>query len=102
MAKRLTPSDIRRREARKIERAELAEKGLLTQQPKTFRLFVNRQNPGRAIAESPNSQQDLNRDICCSVYEIETMEHTKGRLSIMADGVETMAAELAAKGWTRL
>ena len=102
MTKRLTPSDIRRREARKIERAALADKGLLMQQPKTFRLFVNRQNPRRAIAESPNSQQDLNRDLCCSVYELGTMEHTKGRLSIMADGVETAAAELAAKGWTRL
>ena len=102
MTRRLSPSDVRRRAARKIERTVLTSEGLLTQQPKAFRLFVNRLNPRRAIAESPNSQQDLNHDLCCSVYELGTMEHTKGRLSIMADGIETAAAELVAKGWVRL
>ncbi len=102
MTMRLSPSDVRRRAARKIERTALASQGLLSQQPKTFRLFVNRLNPRRAIAESPNSQQDLNRDLCCSVYELGTMEHTKGRLSIMADGIETAAAELVKKGWVRI
>jgi hypothetical protein len=102
MAKHLSPSDIRRRETRKAERTALAAAGLLVAKPKTFTLRVWRQNPRRAVAESPNSQQDLNRDLCCSVYELATMEHTKGRVTIMADGIGTAAAELAAKGWTRL
>lgn len=100
--KHLTPSDIRRREARKVNRSALYAAGLLPRQPKTFRLFVNRLNPRRAIAESKKSQQDLNRDLCRSIYDLGTMEHTKGRVSIMADGIEAATAELIEKGWTRL
>ena len=100
--KHLSPSDSRRREARKVLRASLAAAGELPPQAKTFRLYVNRLNPRRAIAESPNSQQDLNRDLCCSAYELGTMEHTKGRLTIMSDGIATAAAELVAKGWVKL
>ena len=97
-----SPSDIRRREARTAERTSLREAGLLTPQPNTFRYFVNRLNPRRAIFESPAKQQDLNKAICCSAYDDAPMEHSGGRLSVMTRNADGLAAELIEKGWIQL
>jgi hypothetical protein len=100
--KRLSPSDIRRRETRKAERTALREAGQLVQKPSTFRYFVNRLKPHRAVFESPVAQQDLNREICTSPFEYATMEHSGGRLSVMAHSAQALAAELVEKGWILL
>jgi hypothetical protein len=98
--KHLSPSDVRRREARKAERSALAEKGVLTRQPSTFTCFVNRLDRDEAIFESKNSQQDLN-DAMCMASTCNPVEATKGRLAVGAEFMETMALELIAKGWVR-
>jgi hypothetical protein len=97
-----SPSDLRRREERKAQRETLKAVGQLPRQPNTFRYFVNRLNPRRSIFESPAKQQDLNREICCSSYETAAMEHSGGRLSVMTWCAKHVAAELTARGWTRL
>jgi hypothetical protein len=99
--KRLTPSDIRRREARKAERSALAAQGMLPQQPKAFRCFVNRQQPNDAIFESPNSQQDLNKEMCSHWIETPS-EHVGNRLAVAVNNMELWAEELVASGWMRL
>jgi hypothetical protein len=100
--KRLTPSDIRRREARKIERTELAKQGLLPAQRPTFRCFVNRLDPVDAVFESPNSQVDLNRALCMSSIDTVPIEFSRNRLAVESSFMEAFAAELVAKGWVRL
>ena len=97
-----SPSDLRRREARAAQRSTLREAGQLAQQPNTFRYFVNRLNPRRAIFESPTKQQDLNCAICCSSWETAAMEHSGGRLSVMTWCAEEVCAELTAQGWVKL
>ena len=97
-----SPSDLRRREARKAQRETLRAVGELPRQPNTFRYFVNRLNPRRAIFESPTRQQDLNRAICCSSWETAAMEHSGGRLSVMTWCAEEVCAELTAQGWVKL
>ena len=97
-----SPSDIRRREARAAQRTTLRESGQLMQQPNTFRYFVNRLNPRRAIFESPAKQQDLNRAICTSAFETGAMEHSGGRLSVMTRWAEGLSTELVSKGWVEL
>lgn len=97
-----SPSDLRRREARAAQRSTLREAGQLAQQPNTFRYFVNRLNPRRAIFESPAKQQDLNREICCSAFETGAMEHSGGRLSVMTKWADGLATELTSKGWIKL
>jgi hypothetical protein len=97
-----SPSDLRRREARAAQRATLREAGQLTQQPNTFRYFVNRLNPRRAIFESPAKQQDLNIAIRCSAYETGATEHSGGRLSVLTKWADGLAEELVAKGWIKL
>ena len=96
--KHLSPSDVRRREARKIARAAMDLKA----QPKSFRFFQSRLNPRRAIFESPNSQQDLNVAICCCSYDVAAMEHSGGRLSVMNHCAADLAADLESNGWLRL
>lgn len=102
MTRKLSPSDIRRREARKIERTALAEQGLLERKPNTFRYFVNRLDPKRSIFESPNAQQDLNTAICMYSFDVAAMEHSGGRLSVMTYGAVELAANLVSKGWVAL
>ena len=97
-----SPSDLRRREERKAQRETLRAVGELPQQPNTFRYFVNRLNPRRAIFESPAKQQDLNKAICCSAYDDAPMEHSGGRLSVMTRNADGLAAELVEKGWRSL
>ena len=128
--KRLTPSDIRRREARKAERAELAAKGLLTRQQPAFRCFplrnvehlspfiasrstkatryartgystATKDDEPFATFESPNSQQDLNRMLCMSSIETP-VEYTKNRLAVSVSNMEAFAKELVVKGWLRI
>jgi hypothetical protein len=110
--KRLTPSDIRRRERRKAERSVLTEQGLLLRQQATFRCFVTNdvirtEDAPRAerreysLFESPNSQQDLNKVLCC--LSIETpVSWTRNRLAFSAGNMEAIAAELVTKGWIKL
>jgi hypothetical protein len=97
-----SPSDLRRREARAAQRATLRDTGQLAQQPNTFRFFVNRLNPRRAIFESPAKQQDLNREICCAASETGAMEHAGGRLSVITKWADGIAEELIVKGWIKL
>ena len=97
-----SPSDLRRREERKAQRETLRAVGELPRQPNTFRYFVNRLNPRRAIFESPAKQQDLNREICCSAFETGAMEHSGGRLSVMTKWADGLAAELIEQGWIQL
>ena len=99
--KHLSPSDVRRREARKAERSTLAVDGQLTRQPAAFRCFVNRLDSDEAIFESPNSQQDLNHAMCMA-STCNPTEASKGRLSVGAEFMEAMASELIEKGWVRL
>jgi hypothetical protein len=99
--KHLSPSDIRRRERRKIERAALREHGLLNQQPNTFTFFVNRLNPRRSIFKSLK-QQDLNTAICCYSYDVAPMEHSGGRISVMTYGAEELAQYLVTNGWIHM
>jgi hypothetical protein len=101
-SKHLSPSDVRRRAARKAERTALAEQGMLTRKPNTFSYFVNRLDPRRSIFESQFKQQDLNRSICCSSYDTAAMEHSGGRLSVMTWSAEQVAAELISQGWIKL
>ena len=102
MTRKLAPSDIRRRAARKIERTALAEQGLLERKPNTFTYFANRLGPKRSIFESPNAQQDLNTAICMYPFDVAAMEHTRGRLSVMTHGADDLAAYLVSKGWVAL
>ena len=97
-----SPSDLRRRGARKSQRETLRAAGQLEKQPNTFRHFVNRLNPRRSIFESPSAQQDLNREICCSSFETAAMEHSGGRLSVMTWCAEEVAKELITRGWVQL
>lgn len=97
-----SPSDLRRREARKAQRETLRVAGQLEQQPNSFRYFVNRLQPRRTVFESPTAQQDLNREICCSSWETAAMEHSGGRLSVMTWCAEELEKELTAKGWIKL
>lgn len=110
--KRLTPSDIRWREARKVERAKLAAKCLLPRQPNTFRCFIDRLSleidkyTGReffadAIFESPTAQVDLNNAMCMSSSGTP-IETRKGRMAVGVEQMEAVAAELISKGWIRL
>lgn len=99
--KRLTPSDIRRREARKAERSALAAQGLLPQQPNAFRCFVNPEQLNEAVFESPNSQQDLNKTMCSHWIETPS-EHSRNRLAVAVNNMELWAEELIAAGWVRL
>lgn len=100
--KRLTPSDIHRREQRKAERAALSAQGLLPRQQPTFSCFRNRlSDDGEAIFESPNSQQDLNHAICCLPFGY-VVEASKGRVAVNSDTMEAVADALLSKGWVRL
>jgi hypothetical protein len=99
--KRLTPSDIRRREARKVERQNLAEQGLLPRKQPTFRCFVNPDNESEAIFESPKKQQDLNHFML--THWIETCsEHSRNRLAVSANNMDLWINELVAAGWVKL
>lgn len=97
-----SPSDLRRREARKAQREALRGAGELQRHPNTFRHFVSRLNPRRAVFESPAKQQELNAAICCSAYDDAPMEESGGRLSVVARNAAGLAAELVQKGWTQL
>jgi hypothetical protein len=111
--KHLSPSDIRRREKRKAERAALSEQGLLPRQRPSFRCFIYRgeivefgekaigSTHTHAIFESPNSQQDLN-DFMLSHWIETPVEHSRNRLAVSAKNMELWAAELVSKGWVRL
>lgn len=97
-----SPSDLRYRAARAAQRSTLREAGQLAQQPCTFRYFVNRLNPRRAIFESPARQPDLNDEVCMSSFQTGAMEHSGGRLSVMSRWADGLATELIAKGWVKL
>lgn len=97
-----SPSDLRRREARKAQRETLRANGQLEKQPNSFRYFVNRLHPRRSIFESPTAQQDLNRRICQTAFDDAPMEHSGGRISVMTRNADDLAAELIAEGWIKL